>query len=207
MPQRLLDRTFPMLLAAAVAFCGSCPAVAQSSEQFWASTLTPAGKPSTARGSQTRRSSVSRPASTDAIVPLANRHSRLERRAAQQSNVFLADYGAIVRMTRSEPMASGEPFNPQDLVAAHASLPIGSSVLVSELQSGRSVVLLVKDRSNVGGAALELSPAALRVLGVPDKTVDKARVRLMAVWVPTGEPMFWPRLGPADARLVQTRSE
>ncbi|GAB3958342.1 hypothetical protein GCM10029978_003080 [Actinoallomurus acanthiterrae] len=62
--------------------------------------------------------------------------------------------------------ASGAPFDPQALTAAHRTLPMGSLVRVTNLGNARSVVVRINDRGPfVPGRCLDLSTAAMRAVG------------------------------------------
>jgi rare lipoprotein A len=62
---------------------------------------------------------------------------------------------------------SGEVFNKRSLTAASRTLPLGSRVRVTDLSTGRSVVVKVNDRGPfVRGRSLDLSEAAARRIGV-----------------------------------------
>ncbi|MEV0401846.1 septal ring lytic transglycosylase RlpA family protein [Actinoallomurus sp. NPDC050550] len=62
--------------------------------------------------------------------------------------------------------ASGAPFDPQALTAAHRTLPMGSLVRVINLGNARSVVVRINDRGPfVPGRCLDLSTAAMRAVG------------------------------------------
>jgi len=62
--------------------------------------------------------------------------------------------------------ASGVRFNPNDMVAAHRSLPFGSRVRVTDRRSGRSVSVKIVDRGpHVRGRVIDVSKAAARKLG------------------------------------------
>jgi rare lipoprotein A len=52
-------------------------------------------------------------------------------------------YGAELAGNRT---ASGERFNPNDLTAAHRTLPMGTKVRVTNQANGRSVVVRINDR-------------------------------------------------------------
>ena len=81
-------------------------------------------------------------------------------------------YGEAYRGRRT---ASGERFDPNDLTAAHAALPMGTLVEVSRPDSGRSVVVRINDRGPGAGRILDLSEAAARRLGmIRDGTADVA---------------------------------
>jgi rare lipoprotein A len=62
------------------------------------------------------------------------------------------------------PTASGEPANSGDLVAAHASYPLGSRVLVTNLANGKSVEVRIVDRIPKGPRVINLSESAARQL-------------------------------------------
>jgi rare lipoprotein A len=62
--------------------------------------------------------------------------------------------------------ANGERFDMYRLTAAHPSLPLGTKVLVTNLQNGRSVEVRVNDRGpTVAGRIIDLSYAAAQRLG------------------------------------------
>lgn len=63
--------------------------------------------------------------------------------------------------------ASGERFNQFALTAAHRSLPFGTQVRVTNIRSGRSVVVRINDRGpHIRGRIIDLSKKAAQVLGV-----------------------------------------
>jgi resuscitation-promoting factor RpfB len=51
------------------------------------------------------------------------------------------------------------------LTAAHLTLPFGTRVTVRDLQTGRSVVVVINDRGPYGGRIIDLSPEAFQALG------------------------------------------
>ncbi len=74
--------------------------------------------------------------------------------------------------------ASGEMFDPGALTAAHPQLPLGTRVLVSSRQTGRSVVVRVNDRGPYHGhRILDLSPEAARQLGMMGRGTTQVDVR------------------------------
>ena len=76
--------------------------------------------------------------------------------------------------------ASGEVFDTHDLTMAHRSLPMGTSVRVTNLDNGRSVVLRVNDRGPYArGRVADLSHAAAERLGFVDDGVVPARIELL----------------------------
>lgn len=62
--------------------------------------------------------------------------------------------------------ATGERFNPNDLTAAHKSLPFGTRVKVTNASNGRSVIVRINDRGPyIAGRCLDLSRAAMETIG------------------------------------------
>ena len=61
--------------------------------------------------------------------------------------------------------ASGEPFSPGTLTAAHRTLPFGTMVRVTNLRNGRTVIVRINDRGPfTRGRVIDLTPAAAREL-------------------------------------------
>lgn len=84
-------------------------------------------------------------------------------------------YGEEVRGTT----ASGQRFNPSAITAAHPSLPLGSFVEVTSLDTGRTILVLITDRGpRVAGRILDLSRGAAQLLGIDARPVSPVRVRL-----------------------------
>lgn len=62
--------------------------------------------------------------------------------------------------------ANGERFPGREATAAHRTLPFGTHVRVTDLRTGRSIVVRINDRGPyVRGRIIDLSPAARRALG------------------------------------------
>ncbi len=67
---------------------------------------------------------------------------------------------------------SGEVFNSNRFTAAHASLPLGTYVRVTDVDSGRSVVVKVNDREPPHGVrCIDLSHAAAARLGIVQRGI------------------------------------
>jgi rare lipoprotein A len=63
--------------------------------------------------------------------------------------------------------ASGVIYNQHDLTAAHQTLPLGTRVLVTNLDNGRAIEVLINDRGPFAkGRIIDLSYAAAEALGV-----------------------------------------
>ena len=75
--------------------------------------------------------------------------------------------------------ADGRIARASDLTAAHPFLPFGTSVRVTDVETGRSVTVQVDDRGPfVGGRIIDLSSGAAQRLGMRQNGI--ARVRLLA---------------------------
>jgi rare lipoprotein A len=77
--------------------------------------------------------------------------------------------------------ASGELYDMHRLTAAHPALPLGTHVLVTNLQNGRSVEVRVNDRGpTVAGRIIDLSYAAAQALGAVAAGVIPVSVRVLS---------------------------
>ncbi len=76
------------------------------------------------------------------------------------------------------PTASGAPFVPDAITAAHRTLPLGSHAEVTALDSGRTILVLINDRgpSHVG-REIDLSRGAAALLGLTGQSTASVRVR------------------------------
>lgn len=75
------------------------------------------------------------------------------------------------------PTASGERFNQYAMTAAHRSAPLGSSLRVTNLANGRSVVVRVNDRGPfIRGRIIDVSKKAADDLGFLNAGLARVRV-------------------------------
>jgi peptidoglycan lytic transglycosylase len=73
--------------------------------------------------------------------------------------------------------ASGTRYDPRALTCAHPSAPFGTRLRVTDLDSGRSVVVTVTDRGPFApGRVVDLSHAAARALRMLDRGLARVRV-------------------------------
>jgi rare lipoprotein A len=92
--------------------------------------------------------------------------------------------------------ANGEIYDQYELTAAHPSLPLGTRVMVTNLENGRSVEVRINDRGPfIGGRAIDLSYGAARALRMVGPGTARVRVEVLASTPP---PRFVP-LPPAEA--------
>ena len=91
-----------------------------------------------------------------------------------------AKLGLASFYTGSSRTASGERLNPAELTAAHPSLPFGTRVRVTSVDTGRSVVVRVNDRGPfVKGRALDVSYSAAKQLDMTERGVAKVKMEVL----------------------------
>jgi rare lipoprotein A len=85
------------------------------------------------------------------------------------------------------PTASGVPFRPSALTAAHRSLPFGTRVRVTRLDTGAQVTVVINDRGPyAGGRIIDVSEGAAQALGMID--AGTTRVKLTVVGCDSAYP-------------------
>jgi rare lipoprotein A len=85
-------------------------------------------------------------------------------------------YGARYHGRRT---ASGQVFDMHAFTAAHPTLPFGTRVRVTNLENGRSVIVVINDRGPfVRGRIIDLSRRAARSLGFVRKGTASVRVEV-----------------------------
>lgn len=73
--------------------------------------------------------------------------------------------------------ANGEIYHAGDFTAAHRTLPFGTILRVTDLKTGKSVMVRVNNRGPyVRGRILDLSVAAARELGTYHRGIAKVRI-------------------------------
>jgi rare lipoprotein A len=76
--------------------------------------------------------------------------------------------------------ASGIIYNQHDLTAAHQTLPLGTRVLVTNLDNGRSIEVLINDRGPFAkGRIIDLSYAAAETLGMIGPGTIPVRIEVL----------------------------
>jgi rare lipoprotein A len=101
------------------------------------------------------------------------------RASARQANSVRASYQGDAYAGRRT--ASGERYDPNALTAASTTLPIGSTVMVTNPATGDSVKVRVNDREPKGhGRSLDLSKHAAEEIGMTKKGVARVKVKRVA---------------------------
>jgi rare lipoprotein A len=77
--------------------------------------------------------------------------------------------------------ANGEIYDMHALTAAHKTLPMPSTVRVTNLENGRSVILRVNDRGPfIPGRIIDVSRRAANILGFEQQGTARVRVEILA---------------------------
>ena len=72
----------------------------------------------------------------------------------------------IASVYSNEPTANGEYAYPSRFTAAHRTLPFGTFVEVTNLKTGRSVIVRINDRGPfIAGRIIDLTPAGAKAIG------------------------------------------
>lgn len=96
-----------------------------------------------------------------------------------QKKVF-SETGVASYYSAAGPTASGVKAKPDELIAAHRSLPFGSKLKVENLKTGREVVVTVIDRGPFkAGRVIDISVPAAQALGFVDQGLAPVRLTLM----------------------------
>jgi rare lipoprotein A len=95
--------------------------------------------------------------------------------------------------------ASGEVYDMYQLTAAHKTFPLGTPVIVTHMNNGKSVQVTINDRGPfVRGRIIDLSYAAAQALEMVDEGVAKVRVEVLdtrPISTPTLEGPFTIQVG------------
>jgi len=76
--------------------------------------------------------------------------------------------------------ANGEICDPDDLTAAHRTLPFGSKVRVTNLVNGESVIVRINDRGPFGrGRVIDISHAAAKEIGMHRSGTARVKLTLL----------------------------
>lgn len=112
---------------------------------------------------------------TSLAVGCGSTHAAVDARDAQTGT---ASYVADTLADR--PTASGEPYDPDALTAAHRSYPFGTVVRVTNLANDRHVTLRINDRGPfVPGRIIDVSKRAANELGFVRAGLAEVRVEVL----------------------------
>jgi rare lipoprotein A len=107
----------------------------------------------------------------------AHRQVPEEARAEPAAKVEVGIASYYGKDQQGQKTASGVSYDADAMTCAHRAAPFGTRLRVTDLVSGRSVVVTVNDRGPyVKGRIVDLSLAAARKLGIVERGVAKVRV-------------------------------
>ncbi len=96
------------------------------------------------------------------------------------------------------PTATGEIYDQDQMTAASSIFPLGSHVIVTDLDSGRAVEVRINDRGPFRkGRKIDLSHGAARELGMVSPGTALVRMDLVSTpaFDPAGEPQYFVQAG------------
>jgi rare lipoprotein A len=107
------------------------------------------------------------------------RQASPERPVVGNNQVALGatSYGLASYYEDGTQTANGENFDPQALTAAHPDLPFGTKLRVTNVATGKSVIVRVNDRGPfVPGRIVDVSHSAAAALGIIEQGTAKVKV-------------------------------
>jgi rare lipoprotein A len=153
------------LTLATLAACAQSSAVTNKSE------LLSAGRQASLEDK--RNSSI---VTTKRVAGITKNHTPLsaDKHAAELKD---SSYGLASFYSEGTRTASGETFDPHALTAAHPNLPFGTKLRVTDVATGRSVVVRVNDRGPfVPGRVVDVSYSAAASLGIIGRGTAKVKL-------------------------------
>lgn len=91
------------------------------------------------------------------------------------------------RKFQGKKMADGTRMHPNASIAASKTLPLGTTARVTNLESGKSAVVKIRDRGPyVSGRIVDVSPGVAEKLGMKEDGVAPVVVKPIAVPQPDG---------------------
>jgi rare lipoprotein A len=152
-----------VLAAASLAACAQSSVISQRSE------LRASREASLERVRTPSSPTKTRVAAAKKHTPFASHKDAAETKIASQ--------GVASFYSEDTETASGEKFDPNELTAAHPSLPFGTRLRVTDVSTGRSVTVRVNDRGPyVPGRIVDVSYSAAAELGMVGKGIANVRL-------------------------------
>jgi rare lipoprotein A len=88
-----------------------------------------------------------------------------------------AAVGVASFYTEGQVTANGEKFDTHELTAAHRTLPFGTRVRVTNVETGQSVTVRINDRGPfIPGRVVDVTYSAAETLGMLEKGVTKVKL-------------------------------
>lgn len=113
-------------------------------------------------------------------VPVETRMPPSEQKIAKREVTKGAQYGIASwygKDFHGRPTSSGEIYDMYQLTCAHNTLPLGTTVMVTHMENGKSIELKVNDRGPfVKDRIIDVSYAAAQILGMYEKGTAYVKV-------------------------------
>jgi rare lipoprotein A len=111
-------------------------------------------------------------------MPPPEKETKIEKRETREVQQGIASwYG---KDFHGKQTSSGEVYDMYQLTCAHQTLPLGTMVMVTNLENGKSVELKVNDRGPfVKGRIIDVSYAAARMLDICEKGTVMVKVEVL----------------------------
>jgi rare lipoprotein A len=154
-----------LIASAALAACAQSPTTTNKSE------LISTGRHASVEGTRTAQIAPHKrvAAITNNYTPFAT-----DNHAAETMGT---SYGLASYYSEGAQTASGEQFDPNALTAAHPNLPFGTKLRVTNVATGRSVIVRVNDRGPfVPGRVVDVSSSAAAALGIVGQGTAKVKL-------------------------------
>ena len=91
-----------------------------------------------------------------------------------------SSYGVASYYSDDTETASGEKFDPSLMTAAHRTLPFGTRVRVTNVQTGQSVTVRINDRGPfIPGREVDLSYSAAETIGMVERGITKVKLEVV----------------------------
>jgi rare lipoprotein A len=104
-------------------------------------------------------------------------------------------------------MADGSPMDPKGDSAASKTLPLGTTARVTNLETGESAVVTIRDRGpHVRGRIVDLSPATARQVGI-DRHEGVSKVAVTPLSLPPSEEGSKTPAAVSDTQAARSRRE
>ena len=172
MPIRQAVRLFALTLAGAtLAGCAQQKVTERSTLQGVSSQASPG------QAVLQRRASV---AQHRRAAEASGKHASLIARPAAKPEASTDGSVGIASFYRYDTKtASGEPFDPRQLTAAHRTLPFGTRLRVTNVATGQSVTVRINDRGPfIAGRVVDVSHSAAEALGMVDRGITKVKLEV-----------------------------
>ena len=126
---------------------------------------------------------ATRPVAQDARQAVRHARPRVDRsgrRRTGRASIYASKFNG-------RKMADGTRMDPQGDSAASKTLPLGSTAKVTNLQTGQSAVVTIRDRGpHVPGRIVDLSPATAEQVGI-DRRQGVSKVEVTPITLPPPE--------------------